>query len=87
LRCRDFLPKCSSIEKLRLQEAQYRLFLNRDLCTTAAITLVQANIFCYMEKVYILYEVFYVLSKNAANNFVTLMYELLGTQEIAFARS
>jgi hypothetical protein len=34
-----------SIEKLRLQEAQYWLFLNRDLCTTAAITLVQANIF------------------------------------------
>ena len=23
LRCRDFLPKCFSIEKLRLQEAQY----------------------------------------------------------------
>jgi hypothetical protein len=23
LRCRDFMPKCFSIEKLRLQEAQY----------------------------------------------------------------
>jgi hypothetical protein len=47
---RDFLPKYFSIEKLRLQEAQYWLFLNRDLCTTAAITLVQVNIvFLYRE--------------------------------------
>jgi hypothetical protein len=29
-------------------------------------------------------QVFYMLSKNAANNFVTLMYEL---QEITFPRS
>jgi hypothetical protein len=44
LRCRDFLPKCFSIEALRLQET---LFLNRDLCATAAITLVQANMFFF----------------------------------------
>jgi hypothetical protein len=45
LRCHDLLPKCFSIENIRLQEAQHWLFLNRDLCITAAITLVQANIF------------------------------------------
>jgi hypothetical protein len=43
LRCRDFLPKCFSIEKLRLQEAQYWLFLIETYCHccyyTFAITL------------------------------------------------
>jgi hypothetical protein len=66
LRCRDFLPKCFSIEKLRLQEAQYWLFLNKDLCTTAAITLVQANIFFLYGEIMLFlryrFKFFYVLS-------------------------
>ena len=78
--CRDFLPKCFSIDKLRLQEAQYGLFLNRDLCIPLLLSHLYKKIFfSYMEKLCCFCDIgsiFYVLSKNAANNFVTLMYEL-----------
>jgi hypothetical protein len=50
LRCRDFLPKCFSIEKLRLQEAQYWLFLNRDLLPLLLLHLYKQMFFSYMEK-------------------------------------
>jgi hypothetical protein len=50
LRCRDFLPKCFSIEKLRLQEAQYWLFFNRDLLPLLLLHLYKQNFFSYMEK-------------------------------------
>jgi hypothetical protein len=50
LRCRDFLPKCFSIEKLRLQEAQYWLFFNRDLLPLLLLHLYKQIIFSYMEK-------------------------------------
>jgi hypothetical protein len=48
--CRDFLPKCFSIEKLRLQEAQYWLFFNRDLLPLLLLHLYKQIFFSYMEK-------------------------------------
>ena len=51
LRCRDFLPKCFSIEKLRLQEAQYWLFFNRELLPLLLLHLYKQFFqFSYMEK-------------------------------------
>jgi hypothetical protein len=50
LRCRDFLPKCFSIEKLRLQEAQYWLFFNRGLLPLLLLHLYKQFFFSYMEK-------------------------------------
>jgi hypothetical protein len=48
--CRDFLAKCFSIEKLRLQEAQYWLFFNRDLLPLLLLHLYKQSFFSYMEK-------------------------------------
>jgi hypothetical protein len=50
LHCRDFLPKCFSIEKLRLQEAQYWLFFNRDLLPLLLLHLYKHIFFSYTEK-------------------------------------
>ena len=72
-----FLPKCFSIEKLRLQEAQYWLFLNRDLLPLLLLHLYKHIFFSYVEK-FVIFAIFkfFFMSKKAANNFVTLMYEL-----------
>jgi hypothetical protein len=95
LRCRDFLPKCFSIEKLRLQEAQYWLFLNRDLLPLLLLHLYKQIFFSYMEKLCCFCDIgssFYVFFQKCSKIFVTLIYELeqkssLRTQKIAFTRS
>jgi hypothetical protein len=57
LRCRNFLPKCFSIEKLRLQEAQYWLFLNRDLFPLLLLHLYKQIFFSYVEK-FVIFAIF-----------------------------
>jgi hypothetical protein len=69
LRCRDFLPECFSIEKLRLQEAQYWLFFNRDLLPLLLLHLYKQIFFSYGEIMLFLryrFKFFTYFSKNAA---------------------
>jgi hypothetical protein len=76
LRCRDFLPKCFSIEKLRLQEAQHWLFFNRDLLPLLLLHLYKQIFFSYMEKLCCFCDIgssFTCFSKNAAK-FLWLWY-------------
>jgi hypothetical protein len=76
LRCRDFLPKCFSIEKLRLQEAQYWLFFNRDLLPLLLFTCTSNFLFLYGEIMLFLryrFKFFTCFSKNAAK-FLWLWY-------------
>ena len=57
LRCRDFLPKCFSIEKLRLQDGQYRLFLNRNLLPLLLLHLYK-QIFFLVWINYVVFEIY-----------------------------